>query len=69
MKNTLRNILLGGMVVVMAASCDLNLTPTTDITYEEGTALLLTKRDIAEFQNGVIASYRGLHYGSYYQTV
>lgn len=69
MKNTLRNILLGGMVVVMAASCDLNLTPTTNITYEEGTALLLTKRDIAEFQNGVIASYRGLHYGSYYQTV
>lgn len=69
MKNTLRNILLGGMVVVMAASCDLNLTPTTDITYEEGTPLLLTKRDIAEFQNGVIASYRGLHYGSAYQTV
>ena len=57
------------MVVVMAASCDLNLTPTTDITYEEGTPLLLTKRDIAEFQNGVIASYRGLHYGSAYQTV
>ena len=69
MKNTLRNILLGGLVVAMTASCDLNLTPTTDITYEEGTSLLLTKRDIAEFQNGVIASYRGLHYGSYYQTV
>lgn len=53
----------------MLASCDLNLTPTTSITYEEGTCVLLTKRDIAEFQNGVLASYRGLHYGSHYQTV
>ena len=69
MKNTLRNILLGGLVVAMTASCDLNLTPTTNITYEEGTPLLLTKRDVAEFQNGVIASYRGLHYGSSWQTV
>ena len=69
MKNTLRNILLGGLVVAMTASCDLNLTPTTSITYEEGTPLLLSKRDVAEFQNGVIASYRGLHYGSSWQTV
>ena len=53
----------------MFASCDLNLTPTTSITYEEDTPLFLTKRDIAEFQNGVIASYRGLHYGSSWQTV
>jgi hypothetical protein len=53
----------------MVASCDLNLVPTTDIVYEEGKPLFLTKRDIAEFQNGVIASYRGLHYGSSWQTV
>ena len=57
------------MAVTMLASCDLNLTPTTSITYEEGTCVLLSKRDIAEFQNGVLASYRGLHYGSHYQTV
>ena len=53
----------------MVASCDLNLIPTTSIVYEEGTLVLLTKRDIAEFQNGVLASYRGLHYGSSWQTV
>ena len=53
----------------MVASCDLNLIPTTSIVYEEGTLVLLTKRDIAEFQNGVLASYRGLHYGSNWQTV
>lgn len=53
----------------MIASCDLNLVPTTDIVYEEGTPLFLSQRDIAEFQNGVLASYRGLHYGSSWQTV
>lgn len=55
--------------MTMLASCDLNLTPTTAITYEDGTLVLLTDRDVAEFQNGVIASYRGLHYGSHWQTV
>ena len=69
MKNIFRNILIGGLAVTMVASCDLNLVPTTDIVYEEGKPLFLTKRDIAEFQNGVIASYRGLHYGSSWQTV
>ena len=69
MKNTLRNILLGGMVVAMTASCDLNLFPTTSIVYEEGKPLFLTEMDINDFQNGVLASYRGLHYGSAWQTV
>ena len=55
--------------MTMVASCDLNLVPSTSIVYEEGTPLFLSKRDIAEFQNGVIASYRGLHYGSSWQTV
>lgn len=52
----------------MVASCDLNLVPTTAIVYKEGTLALLSARDVADFQNGVIASYRGLHYGSHYQT-
>ena len=69
MKNIFRNILIGGLSVAMLASCDLTLTPTTAITYEDGTLVLLNERDVAEFQNGVIASYRGLHYGSHWQTV
>jgi hypothetical protein len=69
MKNIFRNILLGGLAVTMIASCDLNLVPTTSIVYEEGTPLFLSEGDIAEFQNGVLASYRGLHYGSAWQTV
>ena len=55
--------------MTMIASCDLNLVPSTSIVYEEGKPLFLSKRDIAEFQNGVIATYRGLHYGSSWQTV
>ena len=55
--------------MTMVASCDLNLVPSTSIVYEEGKPLFLSKRDIAEFQNGVIATYRGLHYGSSWQTV
>ena len=55
--------------MTMVDSCDLNLVPSTSIVYEEGKPLFLSKRDIAEFQNGVIASYRGLHYGSSWQTV
>ena len=69
MKNIFRNILIGGLAVTMIASCDLNLVPSTSIVYEEGKPLFLSKRDIAEFQNGVIATYRGLHYGSSWQTV
>ena len=69
MKNIFRNILIGGLAVTMVASCDLNLVPSTSIVYEEGKPLFLSKRDIAEFQNGVIATYRGLHYGSSWQTV
>jgi hypothetical protein len=69
MKNIFRNILIGGLAVTMVASCDLNLVPSTSIVYEEGKPLFLSQRDIAEFQNGVIATYRGLHYGSSWQTV
>ena len=69
MKNILRNILLGGLAVTMLASCDLDLTPSTAIKYEDGELLILSEQDVQEFQNGVIASYRSLHYGQFYQTV
>ena len=46
-------------------SCDLNLTPTTNIVYEEGTPLFLKANDVADFQVGVLASYRSLFSGSY----
>ena len=69
MKNILRNILISGVAVTMLASCDLDLFPTTAIPYEDGDLLIQSEQDIAEFQNGVIASYRSLQYGTFYQTV
>ena len=53
----------------MLASCNLDLTPSTAIPYQDGDLLILNETDVNEFQNGVIASYRGLQYGSNYQTV
>ena len=52
----------------MLASCDLNLFPTTAIPYEDGDLLILSENDVTDFNNGVIATYRGLHYG-FYQTI
>lgn len=68
MKNIIKNVLVGGMAAAMLVSCDLNLTPTDAIVYEEGTPLFLQESDVIAFQNGVLASYRGLQYGSYTQS-
>ena len=67
MKKIFRNILLGGVAASMLASCNLDLFPTTEIPYEDGDLLILNSIDVAEFQNGVLASYRGLHFGGHYQ--
>lgn len=69
MKNTLRNILIGAVSMTMLASCNLDLYPTTAIPYQDGNLLILTDNDVVDFQNGVLASYRALQYGSNYQTV
>ena len=68
MKNIIKNVLVGGMAATLLVSCDLSMTPTTAIVYEEGTALFLQESDVIAFQNGVLASYRGLQYGSYTQS-
>ena len=68
MNNIIKNILLGGMAAGLLVSCDLNLTPTDAIVYEDGTPLFLQESDIVAFQNGVLANYRGLQYGSYTQS-
>lgn len=68
MKNILKNIFLGGAVAVMLASCDLNPLPTTAIVFDENTPILQSVSDIQSFRNGVLASYRGVQYGSYTQS-
>ena len=68
MKNIIKNVLVSGMAATLLVSCDLNMTPTNAIVYEEGTPLFLQESDVIAFQNGVLASYRGLQYGSYTQS-
>lgn len=55
-------------IASVLSSCDLNLTPTTSIAYVEGEPVLLTDTDVSEFENGILASYRGTFYGVYSQT-
>ncbi|MGM9769854.1 MAG: RagB/SusD family nutrient uptake outer membrane protein [Candidatus Cryptobacteroides sp.] len=68
MKNILKYTLAVGAAVSMFASCDLDLTPTTSIAYEEGGRLFISANDIKSFENGILASYRVLQYGDYTET-
>ncbi len=68
MKNILKNILVGGVAVLMFASCDMDLRPTTAIIYDENGPLFVLPTDVEKFQNGVLASYRSLQGGSYTQS-
>ncbi len=68
MKNIFRNILACGAAIVLLASCDMNLTPTTQIAYDENEPLFTTEADVVQFMRGVMSSYRSLQYGGYAQT-
>ena len=68
MNNIFKSILAGAMAVGLLVSCDLNLTPTDAIVYEEGTPLFLNESDVLAFEVGVLANYRGLQYGSFTQS-
>ncbi len=68
MKNILKYTLAAGAAVSIFASCDLDLTPTTSIAYEEGGRLFISANDIKSFENGILASYRALQYGDYTET-
>lgn len=68
MKNIIKNILVGGVAATMLFSCEMNLVPTGAIVYDESQPLFLQESDVVAFQNGVLASYRGLHYGGHYYT-
>ncbi len=69
MKNIFRNILAGGVAIALFASCDMNLTPTTAIPYDENEPLFVLDTDVEQFKNGVLAYYRSLQGGSYTQSM
>ena len=68
MKNIIKNIFLGGALAAMLMSCDMNLTPSNSIVFEEDEPILLSKNDVIAVYNGVLASYRAVQYGSFTQS-
>lgn len=68
MKNTIKNIFLGGAIAAMLMSCDMNLIPTTAIVFEEDEPVFKSENDIMQFYNGVMASYRSVQYGVFTQS-
>ena len=54
------------MAIASLSSCDLDLVPEDAIAYEEGKQLFLTANDVKSFENGVLSSYRSIHYGVFY---
>ncbi len=68
MKKILRNIIVSGVAIVMFGSCDMNLTPTTQIAYDENEPLFTNEADVVQFMNGVMSSYRALQYDTFSQT-
>ena len=68
MKNIFKKIFLGGALAAMLMSCDMNLTPSTSIVFEEDAPILLSQNDIQAVYNGVLASYRAVQYGSFTQS-
>ncbi len=68
MKNILKNILVCGVAAALFASCDMNLTPTTQIPYDADKPLFVLDTDVEQFKNGVLASYRSLQGGSFIQS-
>ena len=68
MINIFKKIFLGGALAAMLMSCDMNLTPSNSIVFEEDAPILLSQNDIQAVYNGVLASYRAVQYGSFTQS-
>lgn len=51
----------------MASSCELDLTPTSSITYKEGDPIFNSSSDVESFDNGLHSSFRSLFMGDLYQ--
>lgn len=65
MKNIIKYIIAVGTAVGVFSSCEMDLFPSGSIPYDDTKPLFLTETDVQAFQNGVLASYRALQYGSF----
>lgn len=65
MKNIVKYIIAVGTLLNVLSSCEMDLFPSSAIPYDSEKPLFLTENDVQAFQNGVMASYRALQYGSF----
>ena len=68
MINKIKTFVAGSLAVMMLASCNLELAPTTSVVYDDETPLFQSEDDIQAFLFGVLASYRALCSGTFDQS-
>lgn len=64
MNKTLHTI-AAGLVLVCAASCDLDLTPKGSISYNPGQNIITSESDLTGFEANILNSMRAIEYGVY----
>lgn len=67
MKKISKYIFVLGIGLTTLTSCNLDVTPSTSISYSDGDTLIKTKDNLEKLENGIISSYRSCFYGEYSQ--
>jgi len=65
MKKIYTRFLSAAVVLSTLLSCNLELSPTDAVVYDEGSQIIFTRTDLASFEAGVMSDYRALHGGMY----
>ncbi|MCR5017861.1 MAG: hypothetical protein K6A64_03610, partial [Bacteroidales bacterium] len=64
MKNTIKYIFVAAAIAAVSA-CDLTLTPTSAVVYEQGGQVIATREDLIQFEARIMSDYRAIHGGMY----
>ena len=64
MKNTIKYIFVAAAIAAVSA-CDLTLTPTSAVVYEQGGQVIATREDLMQFEARIMSDYRAIHGGMY----
>ncbi|NLI35255.1 MAG: RagB/SusD family nutrient uptake outer membrane protein [Bacteroidales bacterium] len=67
MKKISKYIYILGFGAVALTSCNMDVTPTYAVTYQDGDTLVTTKDNLEKMENGILSSYRSCQYGEFSQ--
>lgn len=65
MKNTIKFLFVAAAFAAAVSSCDMNLTPTDAIVYEQGGQVIATQEDMIQFEAHMLSNYRAIHGGMF----